>query len=430
MATYYLWSGATGAANGSSWADAYTLFSQIAAVDVAGDVVYVAHDHNETTAGNINFSIAGTVANPLKVICVDRGGSVPPVAADRRTTGIISTTGDFQIVISGSSHWDGVCFTAGIGGTGQAHLTLCPTNHAARYDNCTLRLASTGSTSRLSAGSNSRSYTELHNTTVSFSNVAQGIQIGDGFKWYNTPSAIQGATIPTTLFIYVNSSSTGFVECHGVDLSAVGSGKSIVMAEFNYQRYEFSDCKFDPAVTKVLTQPAHPGGPEMIFTRFGSNYTTLAVKSAGTLSEETIVVRTNGANDGTVSIAWKIVTSTYCSPLNSFECPSIAIWNDTIGVPITATVEGIAAALPYDNECWVEVQYLGADRGMIVTDKMESYLATPAAQTTSSAVWGGSTAPFKLGVTFTPQQKGWIYARVRVGKPSSTFYIDPKVTLS
>jgi hypothetical protein len=35
-----------------------------------------------------------------------------------------------------------------------------------------------------------------------------------------------------------------------------------------------------------------------------------------------------------------------------------------------------------------------------------------------------------LNVSFTPQQKGFIYARVKCAKASSTFYIDPLVTLT
>jgi hypothetical protein len=37
---------------------------------------------------------------------------------------------------------------------------------------------------------------------------------------------------------------------------------------------------------------------------------------------------------------------------------------------------------------------------------------------------------FKLTTTITPQLAGYIHARVRVGKASSTFYLDPKVVLT
>jgi len=86
MASYYIWSGATGSANGTSWANAYTTLTTAFSGKVAGDVFYVAQDHLEATAAAVTLTTAGTSANPSKVICVDRAGSVPPVSADRRTT--------------------------------------------------------------------------------------------------------------------------------------------------------------------------------------------------------------------------------------------------------------------------------------------------------------------------------------------------------
>jgi hypothetical protein len=118
-----------------------------------------------------------------------------------------------------------------------------------------------------------------------------------------------------------------------------------------------------------------------------------------------------------------------------FECPPIAIWNDTTGSAKTATIEGIwgGGAVPLDSDIWIDVEYLGdaaSPQGSFVNDGTPDLLSTAANQTSSSATWGGSTTKFKLNVTFTPQQKGWIYARVKCAKPSSTFYIDPLVTLT
>ena len=81
---------------------------------------------------------------------------------------------------------------------------------------------------------------------------------------------------------------------------------------------------------------------------------------------------------------------------------------------------------------WLDVEYLGdasSPQASFGNDSAD-ILATAANQTSSSETWGGSTAAFKLAVTFTALQKGWIYARVKVAKASSTFYIDPLVTLT
>ena len=129
------------------------------------------------------------------------------------------------------------------------------------------------------------------------------------------------------------------------------------------------------------------------------------------------------------------ITTANCTYSMPFECPPIAIWNDTTGSSITATVEGIwgGGAVPNDDDVWLDVEYLGdasSPQGSFVNDGKADLLATAAGQTSSSATWGGSTTKFKLDVSFTPQQKGWIYARVKCAKASSTFYIDPLVTLT
>lgn len=85
MANHYVWSGATGGATGADWADAYLTLAAAATGSVAGDTFYVAHDHAETQASAMTITFPGTEASPNRVYCVDRAGSVPPVAADLRT---------------------------------------------------------------------------------------------------------------------------------------------------------------------------------------------------------------------------------------------------------------------------------------------------------------------------------------------------------
>jgi hypothetical protein len=438
MAAYYVWSGATGTGTGASWANAYTTLTLAFASKSAGDVFYVAHDHSESSATTLNLSPPGTIANPSKIICVNRAGSVPPVSADRRATAQVATTGNITMTVNNAAfaHYDGIIFTAG-NSTGTASISLV--NAATcwtRLDNCSLRLGGTGASSRISVGTTA-SYAELYNTTVSFGAVGQSITINGALKWRNTPSALLG-TMPTFLFSPGNTVG-GEVECIGVDLSALGSGKTICASNTGAmaQKHRFIDCKLDAAVTKSVAVSGH-GTNEVDFIRTGAsgvNYAISSIRVSGTLTEETTIVRTGGASDGTTPISWKIVTTANCLYSIPFECPPIAIWNDVVGSPVTATVEGIwgGGAVPLDNEIWLDVEYLGSGsspQGSFVNDGMADLLATAANQTSSSETWGGSTTKFKLAVTFTPQQKGWIYARVKCAKAGTTFYIDPLCVLS
>lgn len=441
MAVYYVYSGAGGSANGSSWANAFTTLTTAFATEAAGDTLYVAHDHAESTAAAITLTSSGTSPNPTKIVCVNRAGSVPPVSADRRATAQVTTTGASTINLAGFSHYDGIIFSAGTVASAANINVPSVGGQSLRFDNCSLRFGTTSTASKIFVGTIggtvAGSWVELNNTTVSFAAVQQGIQINGVLKWRNTASALLG-TIPNNLFAPTNQTG-GEVECIGVDFSAAGSGKTIasILSSVSGHKFRFVDCKLDAAVTKSAV-PGARGAQEIDFIRSGSagvNYTVHSHRFSGLLTEETTIVRTGGASDGTTTIAWKIVTTADCTYSMPFECPPIAIWNDTTGSSVTATVEGIwgGGAVPLDNEIWLDVEYLGdasSPQGSFVNDATPDLLTTAANQTSSSVTWGGSTTKFKLAVTFTPQQKGWIFARVKIGKASSTFYIDPLCVLS
>jgi hypothetical protein len=436
MAVYYVYSGAGGSNNGSSWANAFTTLTTAFATEAAGDTLYVAHDHAESTAGAVTLTSSGTLGNPTKIVCVNRAGSVPPVSADRRATATVTTTGANSITLNGTAHYDGVIFSAGTGAVVAGISVGLSQGISHRFDNCSLRIASTSiSTLTLGVAGSGGGYVEFNNTTVSFGGVGQTITAYARFKWRNTASALLG-TIPTSLFT-PGAGRGGSIECIGVDLSAAGSGKTIMLTAGPSQAgtATFIDCKLNASVTKSVVPGSH-GSQDMDFIRSGSagtNYTIYRHRISGLLVEETTIVRTGGASDGTTTISWKIVTTTDATYSLPFECPPIAIWNDVTGSSVTATVQGIGAALPNDDEIWLEVEYLGdasSPQASFVNDGKADLLATAAAQSNSSETWGGGTTDFNLSVSFTPQQKGWIFARVKIGKASSTLYVDPLVTLT
>jgi len=197
------------------------------------------------------------------------------------------------------------------------------------------------------------------------------------------------------------------------------------------------DCKIDAAVTLCST-PNGRGSGGLDYARIdagGTNYKHGRINVAGTESEETTIVRTGGASDGTTPFAEKIVTTANCNQYMPYESIPFSFWNDTVGSPITVTVEGISGlgAVPNNDDIWLEAEYPGSSSSPLASfassGKADS-LASNAALSASSETWGGSTTAFKTSVTFTPQQKGPVVLRMKVGKPSFTVYIDPKPTIS
>ncbi|TIU02346.1 MAG: hypothetical protein E5W43_00960 [Mesorhizobium sp.] len=438
MTAYYVRSGAAGAGTGADWANAYTTLVAALAGKSAGDVFYVSEDHAETQASAMSIAPPGSIASPTPIICVNHSGSVPPVSADLRTTATISTTGTNNISFSAGGYYKGIIFTAG-SGAGGAQLIIPTTGTSVSvFEDCSLRIGSTGNGKIvLGNGGVNLAMVELLNTTVSFAAIGQGFSVaGAAFRWKNTASALLG-TIPTTLFDWV-SGRGGDILLRGVDLSAAGSGKTIIGATASvFGRFQAIDCKLNASVTKATT-PNGPGVLEPEFYRSGSsgvNYNLNETKYSGTLDEELTIVRTGGASDGTTPLAWKIVTSANTTWYTPFVAPPIAIWNDTTGSSVTATVQGIwgGGAVPNSDEIWLEVEYLGSGaspQASFVNDSKADPLASAAGQTAGSGTWGGSTTKFELAASFTPQQKGWIFVTVKAAKASSTFYIDPKVTLT
>lgn len=437
MATYYVRSGAGGAGTGADWANAYTTLSTAFSGKAAGDVFYVSEDHAQTQASALTLTAPGTPANPSKVICVDHNGSVPPVAADLRTTATVSTTGANSMEFAGTGVvYEGIIFQAGSGASAGSITFVAGAGSYRRWKNCGLVLNNTSASSTITMSTAvAGNYIELDNTYMSFGNTSQNLAVQFGrFVWKNTPSALQGTAVPTTLFTY--SASPIIIELEGVDLSAAGSGKTLFSNTGNITpQIMVKDCKINASVT-IQGAPASPGGHFLDMWRTGAsgvNYNIYRNRYQGNLIEETTIVRTGGASDGTTPLAWKVVTTANSHWDSPFECPPIAIWNDTTGSSVTATVECRGAAIPNDDEVWGDAEYLGSGASPLASfanDSKATRLTAAAAQTSSSESWGGSTSSFKLAVTFTPQQKGWILFRVKVAKASSTFYIDPKVTLS
>jgi hypothetical protein len=171
-----------------------------------------------------------------------------------------------------------------------------------------------------------------------------------------------------------------------------------------------------------------------------TNYRTEIQDVAGALYSETTLVKTGGASDGTTTISWKIISAANAEPSTpKFYSPEIVKKNVTTGSSITVTVDILhdSATNLQDDEVWLEVMYLGTSGvplGSYVDDAYSNILATPADQSSSAATWTttGMSDPNtqKLSVTFTPQEVGYIHARVIVTKPSYTLYVDPELQIS
>ncbi len=403
----------------------------------AGDTIYVAQNHAETQASANTLTSIGTSASPLSVFCVNASGSVPPVAADLATTATVSTTGANSLTLNGFAYIYGIIFkvadssniaTLNINAGSITNLTL---------SSCGLVINTTSTLAGIVVGATStQSVVTLINTPITFGNSAQTIGKRNGtLVWRDTPSAILGS-VPTTLFAG-SSPSPGQTVVQGVDLSAMGSGTTLVGAQAAITDFVFVNCKLGASVVVAATPTSRAGNTaSLVVSDSGATgYRQERYLYEGTLTAETTFILTGGASDGVTPISWKVVSTANAKPLFPFESFPIAVWNTSTSL-VTATVEIESNATLTNADCWLEVETLDTS-GFPISAAHSSAPATPLTTAsnlpTSSATWAGglgSAVKQYLQVTFTPALAGYVRGVVKVGKASQTLYINPQITLT
>ena len=444
MADVALWSGATGANNGTSWADAYTTLAAVIAARGSNPTrVFVASDHVELTGVAITFP--ANYLSVYQIISVDRASGFPPTVEQAGAR--IGSTNATNLTILSSFYSKGVFWTAGENSTATRNLIIdsSAAYNLVRIVGGGIELKNTGAGSRFIFGTgatNRNTKLIFENAEIRFGNAGQGFQM-QAASLSIKDGALAGSAI--TEFIKTFSTVAADVDVYGLNMASAATGMNLLAVNLNgVGQVKFDSCKMPAGWTggivsgSVLAQ----GGLKAIAINCDSSDTNYRLMSAGWgagLRTETAVYRTGGASDGVTPISWRIATTaTTTYPLINFDAPPITRWNDVTGSPVTVSIEVLTNGVTlHDDDTWLEVQYLddaGYPLGALVSDERPSQLAAAADQDASTATWTttGITTPVKqkLSVTFTPREKGFIQARVRVSRPSTTVYVCPKLEVS
>ncbi len=437
--------------DGTTWALAKATVAGALAVAAAGDTIYVSQSHAETQASAMTWTSPGTAAAPVKILCVNDGAEPPTALA---TTATVTTTGVSSITISGFAYLYGISLSVAAGSTGGAAFNAGAASASAwvYLADCKITIGTTSSggavVSGASASSSDDSLLVLDNTTLKFGATTQGVAPTRSFLWINTPSAIDATgSVPAGLFKEATGSA-GRVEVSGVDLSALGSGKSLVapISTGSTLEYYFRNCKLGASVAVKSSQAiVGQGGPNIYVDNCASDTTNWSLahyKYAGAIVAGSTIKRTGGASDGTTGISWNMTSLAGASFVSPLASPSIYVWNETTGSAKTLTVEILHDSLTdlTESEVWAEVEYLGSSltpQASYATDHNSTVLtlsSTAQSAGTGTGNWTttGLTNPRsqKVTVTVTPQMKGLFRVVVYLGKASYTIYVDPKVTVS
>jgi hypothetical protein len=424
--------------NGSTWALAKaTLTGALNGVAGWGDIVYVSQVHSESTTF-INPTPASTAGSiPIQIICANDGAQPPTATA---TTAVVATTSSGNITLSaeGLAYYYGLTFQAGVGQSTTASITAAPVlNTRSEFESCNFVLSSTGASSVVAI----YSFVTALNCTFKFAASGQNILLGNTV--IRGGGAASGGTSPTTAFKAL-SAGTGAFLVEGFDFSNWSAGVNLYDSPNTSSPVSgiFRDCKLPASWSgSLVTTPANMAKGsviELINCSAGAvNYAYWRQTILGSVRHETTVVL--GTSDGTTVISWKMVSTASANfPVNPLISEDLFAWNETVGSSVTATVEIVTDSVTLkDDEIYLEVMYLSSTGTPIATriaDCKATFLTTAANQDSSTAAWTttGLTTPVKqkASVTFTPQMKGYVIARVHLAKASTTVYVDPTLKLT
>lgn len=393
------WTSLGAVGNFGSWAAPFARMQSAVAANwmAAGNTLFVGNDHAETQSTASTVTFPGTVALPNSVYSIDHTASFPLTGTNISSGAAVTVTGSNALTVNGSLAINGFTLTGG------SALNIGTTNSSfSRLDNCALIKSGASGGIVYTIGSTSAK-TLMNNTTVKFGATGD-LMVLSNLQWRNTASAIQGSTFPTT-FLFTNGSGGGLNILEGVDLSALGSGVTLVSNGSNANgQFYFMNCKLGGSVTIALSpsNDQHTVDYSAIDSS-GTNYQFGRWTTRGTLLTETTIIRTGGASAGT-AVSYKIATTSTSLWITPFDCTPITIWNTVTGSNVTCTLAGIwnSASLPNNDQIWVDIEYFGSSGsplGSIATETKANNLATGTALTADSTSAWDSVATARANTT-------------------------------
>lgn len=436
MATYYLNSGAGGAATGADWTNAFlTYTSALAAATASADIIKVHKAHTEELAADTTY----THQNHISVICVDKDSS-DALATMGAAAWIGNSTTFRSITMSGAFRVFLYGITFRTAGATSKSLLLAQTDgmHIV-YESCYLWHGNTASASTITAGvADVQFFLHLKNTTLRFGNTAQTFAM-------SSRCLAEGCTIdsagsaPATFVNFVRTDPGGgdFIAI-GCDFSHLGSGNLVGDSTSLAAVARFSQCKLGSGYVMLATQTNLNRSSAEVFVfdcASGDTHGLFGYANAmGSVVSDTGIYLTAGAAEQ----SWKIVTTANCTPYTPFETPWFGYYNTGTSA-ITPYVEILrdgSATAYQDDEVWVDIAAKVTTTSTISTlysDRM-TLLGTAANQGAGAGLgswtgeggtaWSGKLA---LGSSITPAENGHIQARIVVGEPSITVYADPQI---
>jgi len=424
MATIWLDSAATGAEDGTSYADAVTTISAANTLAVATDTINMVATHIDT---------AYLYKAGVRVVSVDSSGVFTPSTIYNFST---ATSADTSIV--GPSEVHGIGISTGddlfisAGGLFQQCLLQCDSN----------------ASGFLSVGN-------VDSNDIGIRIVDSVIDLKGGYftssKQYN-PLKIRGGSfisdnISSAIVLSSSMRSIGW-EFSGVDLSGLLATNLIGGAIGCVGDVSLLRCIIPAGV--VLCAASISGAFELnlVSVDVGDGYHYFYNKNMyGELSEDTSIYRTDGATyNATNGFSIEAISNSASTGVYPYKISLASQYIDTADYTTDVTftihfaVDGSTTSLNSD-EFWIEIEHVdGADNALgVLVDTKALPLATGTAPTTETALWTGLSGTNKqmsisktitIGTTAGTIASGLVRVNAYLGKASQTVFVCPQVEVS
>ncbi len=432
MAEFYVRStDGSDADDGSTWALAKATLAGAASAAAAGDTIYVSHVHAESSASLMTIAFAGTLSNPVRVLCVNDGAAPPTAEA---STATVATTGNANISFTGSCIVKGVAFTAGSGGTSSPSFVIANgTDMSQQFIGCDFVLGGSNVANRIGVGNSAggqRAFARLQACRVKFANASQAISVRNaGFHW-NGGGILAASATPAALVNGASAGASGSILLENLDLTNLSTSFNVFGAAGFMGQPVIRNVTFASGWAGTVGAPTVAGqryllvGGDAAGSKIGRSMRSPAgeLRSAATIFD--------GGNAG----SWCLASSADANALNVLVSDEIYRHHAGGGGTQTVTVELLTDNVVLTNaDCWLTVEYLGASGGATASSE-KAQLAAASNLASSSATWTapGVTTPTKqkLTVSVAPAEAGYMILRVHLARPSTTVYVGTNPTVA
>lgn len=447
MARYFVASGGSNTSPYDTWAKAATsLATALAAATANGDEVIIQYNAVPTADSAVSANTTWTIAGNIDLISASNdGGSAFTPTPMGATYWLGSSSGSYTLNLRGAYRWRAYGITLRNAGTANATISVAISGGDAECVDCYFWLGTTNTTSVIvtSLGGIIETSNVFRGCTFRWGDAAQGLNGGGAFCRF-TDCIMAAPTGATPNYLVRSSGNAGLVEFYDSDLNF---GTALVEdMSSGSKRVVLVGCTLPSGATLLAAQTTYGNESQAEVIAYDSafgdiHYAFVHQTPAGSTEVVNTIYLADGATyDGTNAFSWKIVSSAIVSMARPYVSPWVEVYHDGVSA-ITPYLECMrdnsAGAVFQNDEVWSEFTYKGTTssvRSTYVDDRM-AYGGTPADQTASSKTatdWTGETGTpglFKTGPasSITPAEIGSLRARVCVGAPSITVYVDPQI---